>query len=107
MIPRFAMPLIPWGRVGIAASILAVTFLAAAWKIEERRADKLQAQVVKWQTAFGRISSGKNEQKVITKERIVEVEVRAKDADVRAKRIEAAPLLGQCATPEAVMGADI
>lgn len=46
-----SLKLVPWGRVGIAAGILAVTFLAAAWKIEERRADKLQAQVVKWQTA--------------------------------------------------------
>lgn len=99
--------LVPWGRIGLIAGALAGIALLTAWKIEERRADKLQAQVIKWQREFARISNERNVQKVITRDRIIEVERKAKDADSRAKRIEAAPLPGNCKTPEAVRSADL
>jgi len=101
------MKFIPWTRVGIAAGILIFTALFAAYKIEERRADKLQTQVIKWQRAFAKLSTERNEQRTITRTRIVEVERKSKSANTRARRVETAPLPGQCKTPEAVLGADL
>lgn len=101
------VPLIPWGRIGIAAGLIVCTALFAAWKIEERRGNKLQTQVIKWERAFAKLSNERNTQKVITRDRIIEVERKAKDARVRSKRLEAAPAANQCVTKPAVMGEDL
>lgn len=54
-----------------------------------------------------RISSKKNEQQVITVEKIKQVETIRREADKVAEKIEQAPLPGNCKTPDAVMGADL
>ena len=78
-----------------------------AFKLEQRHSHKLQGQVVKLKGELDRISSEKNRQQVITRERIVEIERKSGEADKRARVVEAAPLPGQCRTPDAVMGADL
>ena len=54
-----------------------------------------------------KISSKKNEQRVITVEKIKEVETIRREAAKVADVIEQAPLPGNCATPDAIMGADL
>ena len=94
-------------KLGLIGGLLVIVGLTTAWKIEERRAEKLQTQVVRWQREFARLSSERQEQRIVTRTRIVEVERKSKAAARRAKRIEEAPLPGQCKTPEAILGADL
>lgn len=55
-----------------------------------------------------RISSVKNEQKVITVERIKVAERGNRQADEIAKKIEQAPVEpGACKTPDVILGADL
>jgi hypothetical protein len=54
-----------------------------------------------------KISSKKNEQQIITVEKIKQVETIRREADRVAEKIEHAPLPGNCKTPDAIMGADL
>jgi hypothetical protein len=54
-----------------------------------------------------RITSAKDTQRTVTKTNIVTVTKTIHDADGRAKVVEAAPLPGQCRTPQEVRDADI
>jgi hypothetical protein len=54
-----------------------------------------------------RISSAKNEQRAITREKIKLVETKRVEADREARKIEQAPLPGQCRTPPEVLGAGL
>lgn len=74
---------------------------------EKRHSAKLQTQIEKVSAELKRISAAKNEQKIITRDRIVIAERKAKDADGVAKKIEAAPLPGQCRSPSEVLQADL
>lgn len=95
-------------KLGLIGGLILVSALTAAWKIEERRANKLQTQVVKWQREFARLSNERNEQKTITRTRIVEVERRASKARPLADRARNAPLPAQsCPTPDDVVTATI
>ena len=53
------------------------------------------------------ISSKRNEQKAETTERIKVVLQKQRSADSEARKIEQAPLPGQCRTPQQVLDADI
>lgn len=94
-------------QIGLSLGIFLVLGLFLALQVEKRSHARTKAQAVRLSMELERISTAKNEQKVITRERIVEVERVRKDADKVAKRVEAAPLPGQCKTPEAIMGADL
>jgi hypothetical protein len=96
--------LFKYASIGLAALCL---ILFAMYSIEKRGAQKWKARADAHHAELQRISSAKDEQKVITRDRIVVAERVVKQADDRAKRIEAAPLPGQCKTPEAIMGADL
>jgi hypothetical protein len=98
---------IPWGRIGLAAGILVCTALFAGWKIAERRANKLQAQVVKYQKKLGEISMELNEQKKISARTVEKVRTVTRDAKARARRLEQAPAANQCVTKPEVMGEDL
>lgn len=53
------------------------------------------------------ISDKRNEQKIITRDRIKVVTKTIHDADQKAKVIETAPLPGGCRTPSQVLDADV
>lgn len=54
-----------------------------------------------------RISTAKNEQQAETAKNIAKAKDRIVIVERDAKRIEAAPLPGNCRTPDAIMGADL
>jgi hypothetical protein len=74
---------------------------------EKRHSAKVEAQLQKAVAELQRISAKKNEQKVITTERIKVVKDQIRHADERAKIIEQAPLPGQCRTPPEILSADL
>ena len=84
-----------------------ILLLALGWQIEKRRAGKLQGQVISLSAELQRISTAKNEQKAETSVNIAKAEKGQKRAETLAKRIEAAPVSGQCKTPPEIMGADL
>jgi hypothetical protein len=92
--------------VGAIALAVILSLSIALWAAD-RRADKWEAQSLKLSAELRRISTQKNEQGVRTERIIVEVEKERQGAERIAKRIEAAPLPGQCETPDAVLVADL
>ncbi len=90
------------GGLGFVALLLAL-----ALHMERRHSGKLRGQLAAATAELQRISTAKDEQRVITRDRIVEVERMADNADRFADRIERAPLPGNCETPEAILGSDI
>jgi hypothetical protein len=60
-----------------------------------------------YKAQLDKISTAKNDQAAVTKDRIVTVTRIVHDAEGRAKVVESAPLLGSCKTPPAIMGADL
>jgi hypothetical protein len=94
--------LISFGLLCLALAVQTVRLGAAQNRIERERIanNELRAELK-------RISTVKNEQVERTKETIRYVERIRKEADGVAEKIEAAPLPGQCATPVAVMEADL
>src|SRR5687768_15342018 len=90
---------------GLALAV--ILYLGIALVMADRRADKWEAQSRKCSATLERISTQKNEQKVRTERIIVEVEKDRVTADTIAKRIEAAPLPGLCATPREILSADL
>src|SRR4051812_39016630 len=87
------------------ALVCAVEFVAL--KAEKRHSAKLQAQVSKLNGELQRISTAKNEQRETTKVNIAKADNGRKRAETIARRIEAAPLPGNCRTPSEIMGADL
>lgn len=81
--------------------------LGIALKLEQRHSAKLQIQILGLTAQLHSISTAKNDQKVVTKERIKVVEKRVHDADGKATVIEKAPLPGECKTPKEILDADI
>lgn len=67
----------------------------------------LKAELKDAQDKLNAISSKRNEQKVVTRDRIITVEKQIRHADDQAKVIEQAKLPGQCRTPPEIMGADL
>jgi type II secretory pathway pseudopilin PulG len=63
----------------------------------------LKAQVSELRAELKSISDKRNEQKVITRDRIVIAKQGESEAGKRAKRVEDAPLVGECKTPAEVM----
>jgi hypothetical protein len=65
--------------------------------------DTAVAKLVEARAELKRISTAKNEQKIITVEKIREVEKIRRVAEKEAERIETAPLLGSCKTPKEIL----
>jgi biopolymer transport protein ExbB/TolQ len=86
---------------------VAILLLLLALGVVDRRADKWEAQSLKLSAELKRISTEKNEQRTETERNIVSAEKGRKGAETIAKRIEAAPLPGQCATPREILSADL
>lgn len=89
----------------------ALTFLLIRAEGESRHWSK---QSARWETLYKadhaelqRISSSRNEQKVVTRDRIKVVTQRIEVAGKRAERVEQAPVPGGCKTKPEIMGADL
>ena len=93
----------------VVSLILAIILIVQTLRLgsEQRHASKLQAQVVKLSNELTRISSVKNEQKIITRDRIVTVNRGLQAADERARKVEQAPPAPNCKTKPEVLQADL
>jgi predicted Holliday junction resolvase-like endonuclease len=118
--PAFLIPLLGIGKSVIAwlsrrslaeLAVIALALLCVvqflALKSEKRHSTKLQAQVVKLDGQLKAISAKKNEQKQVTGGNIAKAQEGQKRAESIAKRIETAPLSGNCKTPKEILDADI
>jgi hypothetical protein len=84
-----------------------VLLLALAWQIEKRQANKLRAQLEKCEAFRKQLAEESERKKAEVSERIIEGRERIVYVDRVARGIEAAPLPGNCATPPAILGADL
>jgi hypothetical protein len=76
-------------------------------QVEKRRLGSCQEHSAKLTAKLHEISTKRDEQKTETGRNIIIADKGRKTADTIAKRIEAAPLPGQCATPREILGADL
>jgi hypothetical protein len=74
---------------------------------EQRHSRKVEGQLSKTTAELQRISSKRNEQQIVTREKIKIVTQHIHDADGKARVIEQAPLPGNCKTPPAILQADL
>ena len=93
-----ALRMAPW------IAILALLLLLG---VADRRADKWEAQAQKLSRALKRMSDARDTQRETTRDNIAKADEGGKSADRIARRIEAAPLPGQCRTPPEILGSDI
>jgi biopolymer transport protein ExbB/TolQ len=91
--------------LGLLCLLLAVQTVRLGHRTNQLEREKIANNELR--AELKRISSKKNEQQIITVEKIKEVEKIRREADKVADGIEAAPLPGQCKTPDAIMGADL
>lgn len=97
----------PLWKYASAGLLFVCIMLGIGLAMERRHSAKLQGQVVKLVAELKRISTAKDEQQIVTRDRIVTVREKEKSAGKVAERIEAAPLPGKCETPREIMGADL
>jgi hypothetical protein len=86
---------------------LACLVLVIGNRAEKRHSAKLQAQVVSLNAELTKLSTAKNGQQVITRDRIKVVTKTLHDADGRARVVENAPAAPNCKTKQEVMSADL
>lgn len=101
------MPIFPWRLIGLAAGALVVLSLFLALTIERRQNDKLKAQVGFCQDQLKRLADESDAKRKSTARIVERTRERIITVEKQVRRIEAAPLPGQCKTPELVMGADL
>jgi hypothetical protein len=77
------------------------------YQVERRGHAKAKERIVELVNKLNEISSKRNDQRETTTERIRVVTRTIGAADRVAKKIEAAPLPGQCKTPSEVLQADL
>jgi cob(I)alamin adenosyltransferase len=88
-------------------SLFLCIMLGIALQIEKRHSHKLNERVISLTAELNRISTVKNEQKVVTQEKIKVVTRTIHEAEKRAEKVEQAPLPGQCRTPQEILSADL
>lgn len=93
----------------IGWAVIAFAFIACltALRLEQAQNGKLKAQLHECAEARKADSAAKNSQKAETSERIKVVHHNLGVANDKAQVIEQAPLPGNCASPKAVLDADI
>lgn len=98
-------PLLKYVAGGLAALAL---LLGIALKMERAHSAKQQVQIERLNDRLRSISAARDEQGKTTVRTIERAKVVYRDADTRAKVVEAAPLApGQCRTPTEIMDSDI
>lgn len=93
--------------LGLVAIIIGLSLMIWGLRIGPIGFDGLKEKLEDCRGDLESISAKRNEQKPITERRVIVAEQGRKQADRVAERIEAAPLPGQCQTPDAIMGADL
>jgi hypothetical protein len=88
-------------------SLFLCIMLGIALKLERIHSHKLNERVISLTAELKRISTVKNEQKIITQEKIKVVTRTIREAEKRAEKVEQAPLHGQCRTPPEILSADL
>lgn len=102
-----AMKAVPWKLVGVCAAAFAILALFAHDRIMVAQNGKLKAQLHAAAEELHRISDARNKQGKATKINLGKVKDRIEQAEPKARRIEAAPLPGNCATPKEIRELDI
>lgn len=90
-------PIFKYLSAGLAVLCVVLYILLQA---EKAHSAKVAKRAEYYRSELNRISTAKDTQKTVTKERIVVVEKSRRVADKVAKQVEAAPLPGNCATPD-------
>jgi predicted PurR-regulated permease PerM len=105
--------------LGILAVLFAIGFVVQTVRIEgfgiwplkipglQDKYDTAVRKLVEARSELERISSRKNDQAERTGENIKKAETIRGEAEGRARKIEAAPLPGNCSTPPEILGADL
>jgi hypothetical protein len=96
-----------WKLVGLGLLCLALAVQTIRLGAANNRADRIQIHLNEARAELKRISNAKNEQAKRTEGNIEQAERGNKEADDRARKIEEAPLPGNCKTPPEIIGADI
>ena len=99
--PAFALTALKhWKLIGLGllCLLLAVQTVRLGHRSNQLEREKIANNELR--AELKRISSKKNEQQIITVEKIKEVEKIRREADKVAEKIEAAPLPGNCRTPD-------
>ena len=106
--PAFALTALRhWKLIGLGLLCL---LLAVQTVRLQHRGNQLEREKIannELRAELKRISSKKNEQQIITVEKIKQVETIRRIADKVAEKIEQAPLPGNCRTPNIILGADL
>ena len=95
-----------WQVIALGLALFAGIQTMRVWA-EQRHSAKVEAQLAKAVQQLRDISTRRNEQKAETNKRIIVVREKIRHADDEARKIEQAPLPGQCRTPDAVLQADL
>ena len=96
-----------WKLAGLALLCFALAVQTIRLGAANNRADRIQVNLNEARAELKRISTAKDEQSQRTTGNIDRAVNHSRQADRIAERIEAAPLPGNCATPESIMGADL
>ena len=91
-------------QIALVVAVGFALFYRVSLHAEQRHAAKVQERVNELRYQLDAITAKRNEQAETTKGSIAKADEGNKSADRVAKRIEAAPLPGNCATPPAIMG---
>jgi hypothetical protein len=106
--PAFALTALRhWKLIGLGLLCLLLAVQTVRLGHRTNQLERAKINLNEARAELKRISTVKNEQVERTKETIRYVERIRKEADGVAEKIEAAPLPGNCTTPDAIMGADI
>jgi hypothetical protein len=95
-----------WQLVCMALALLLIVQTIRV-HAEQRHSRKVESQLSKATAELQRISSNKNTQQIVTREKIKVVLQKQVEAGERARKIEQAPLPGNCRSPKQVLDADI
>lgn len=90
-----------------AVALSAILALSLALFMADRRADKWERQAVKCNATLDRLADESAARQKETARRVEEAKERIVVVEREAKRVEEAVLPGQCATPGAVLQADL
>ena len=96
-----------WKLAALGLMLLALAIQTVRLGAANNRADRLKIANNELRGELQRISAAKNEQIKRTGENIKQAETGRVKADDIAKKIERAPLPGNCATPKEILGADL
>jgi type II secretory pathway pseudopilin PulG len=96
-----------WRLAGLALLILALGVQTLRLGNAQDKAERFKAERNAARAELVAISTAKDEQKAETGRNIEKARGRSKGAEPIARRIEAAPLPGQCRTPAEIMELDI